>query len=106
MRRRQYIKRKEEEKMSELFETLMLICFGLSWPMSVVKAYRCRTAKGKSIFFQIAILIGYVCGILSKITAGAINYVLALYLLNLLMVSVDLALYFRNRRLDMQLARI
>ena len=102
----QYIKRKEEEKMTEMFETLMLICFGLSWPMSVVKSYRSRTAQGKSIFFQIAIIIGYVCGIMSKLTAGNINYVLALYLLNLLMVSVDLTLYFRNRRLDMELARI
>ena len=92
--------------MTEMFETLMLICFGLSWPMSVVKSYRSRTAQGKSIFFQIAIIIGYVCGIMSKLTAGNINYVLALYLLNLLIVSVDLMLYFRNRRLDMELARI
>lgn len=92
--------------MTEMFETLMLICFGLSWPMSVVKSYRSRTAQGKSIFFQIAIIIGYVCGIMSKLTAGNINYVLALYLLNLLMVAVDLMLYFRNRRLDMELARI
>ena len=92
--------------MTEMFETLMLICFGLSWPMSVVKSYRSRTAQGKSIFFQIAIIIGYVCGIMSKLTAGNINYVLALYLLNPLMVSVDLTLYFRNRRLDMELARI
>ena len=92
--------------MTEMFETLMLICFGLSWPMSVVKSYRSRTAQGKSIFFQIAIIIGYVCGIMSKLTAGNINYVLALYLLNLLMVSVDLTLYFRNRRLDIELARI
>lgn len=92
--------------MSEMFETLMLICFGLSWPMSVVKSYRSRTAQGKSIFFQIAIIIGYMCGIMSKLTASNINYVLALYLLNLLMVSVDLALYFRNKRLDMELARI
>ena len=92
--------------MTEMFETLMLICFGLTWPMSVVKSYRSRTAQGKSIFFQIAIIIGYVCGIMSKLTAGNINYVLALYLLNLLMVSVDLMLYFRNRRLDMELARI
>lgn len=92
--------------MTEMFEMMMLVCFGLSWPISVMKSYRSRTAQGKSIFFQIAIIIGYVCGIMSKLTAGNINYVLALYLLNLLMVSVDLALYFRNRRLDMELARI
>lgn len=79
---------------------MMLICFGLSWPLSVVKSYRSRTAKGKSVFFQIAILVGYVCGMLSKIAGDNINYVLALYILNFLMVSVDLCLYFRNKKLD------
>ncbi len=86
--------------MAEFFEMMMLICFGLSWPLSVVKSYRSRTAKGKSVFFQIAILVGYVCGMLSKIAGDNINYVLALYILNFLMVSVDLCLYFRNKKLD------
>ena len=86
--------------MSQLFETLMLICFGCSWPISVVKSYRARTAKGKSVVFTYAIIIGYICGILSKITGGNINYVLALYVINLIMVSVDMILYFRNRKLD------
>lgn len=86
--------------MSQIFETLMLICFGCSWPISVLKSYRARTAKGKSVYFVIIIMIGYVCGILSKLLGGNINYVLALYVLNLLIVSVDFALYFRNRALD------
>lgn len=86
--------------MSEILETLMLICFGLSWPISVIKAYNARTAKGKSIVFVIAIIAGYICGIGSKIMEGNINYVFALYILNLVMVSADLFLYFRNRALD------
>ena len=86
--------------MSQIFETLMLICFGCSWPISVVKSYRARTAKGKSVVFTYAIIIGYICGIMSKITGGNINYVLALYVINLVMVSVDMVLYFRNRKLD------
>ncbi len=86
--------------MSQIFETLMLICFGCSWPISVVKSYRARTAKGKSVVFTYAIIIGYICGIMSKITGGNINYVLALYVINLVMVSVDMMLYFRNRKLD------
>ena len=86
--------------MSQIFETLMLICFGCSWPISVVKSYRARTAKGKSVVFTYAIIVGYICGIMSKITGGNINYVLALYVINLIMVSVDMALYFRNRKLD------
>ena len=86
--------------MSQIFETLMLICFGCSWPISVVKSYRARTAKGKSVVFTYAIIVGYICGIMSKITGGNINYVLALYVINLIMVSVDMVLYFRNRKLD------
>ena len=86
--------------MSQIFETLMLICFGCSWPISVVKSHRSRTAKGKSVVFTYAIIVGYICGIMSKITGGNINYVLALYVINLIMVSVDMVLYFRNRKLD------
>lgn len=86
--------------MAELFETLMLICFGCSWPISVVKSYRSRTAKGKSVVFTYAIIIGYICGILGKIAGNNINYVLVLYVLNLVMVMADLVLYYRNRQLD------
>ncbi len=86
--------------MTAFFETIMLICFGLSWPISVWKSWTSRTAKGKSVFFAYAIILGYICGILGKITAGNVNYVLALYVLNTLMVSADVILYYRNRKLD------
>lgn len=86
--------------MAQLFETLMLICFGCSWPISVVKSYRSRTAKGKSVIFTYAIIVGYICGIAGKIAGETINYVLILYVLNLVMVTADLVLYYRNRRLD------
>ena len=86
--------------MAELFETLMLICFGCSWPMNLAKSMRSKTAKGKSVMFEYAIVIGYIFGICSKFAAGHINYVLALYFLNLFMVAADTCLYYRNRRLD------
>ena len=86
--------------MSAFFETIMLICFGLSWPISVHKSWTSRTAKGKSVFFAYAIIIGYICGILGKITAGNVNYVLVLYVLNTLMVTTDVVLYYRNKKLD------
>lgn len=86
--------------MAELFETLMLICFGCSWPMNLMKSIKSKTAKGKSVMFQYAIMLGYVFGICSKFAAGRINYVLALYILNLLMVAADTCLYYRNRNLD------
>ena len=87
--------------MAEFFETLMLICFGLSWPISVVKSYKACTAQGKSLMFELAIYLGYICGICSKFMAGNINYVLVLYIINLAMVSADIALYIRNRKYDM-----
>lgn len=83
-------------------ETIMLVCFGLSWPISVYKSYTSASTKGKSLFFTIAIIIGYIAGITGKITSGQFNYVLVLYFINLLFVSVDFALYFRNKRLEKQ----
>ncbi len=89
--------------MPELLEILMIISFGVSWPLNVMKSYRARTAKGKSLAFLILILFGYICGIVSKLTAQSYKwYVLFFYILNLLMVSADLALYVRNARLDRQ----
>ena len=86
--------------MPELLETIMMILFGLSWPMNIIRSVRSRTAKGKSIWFLFFIILGYLAGIAAKITAGNITSVLFFYVLNILMVSTDVILYFRNRRLD------
>jgi len=86
--------------MAEIFETMMLVCFGCSWPLNLLKSIRSKTAKGKSVLFTYAIMLGYVCGILSKFAGGNINYVLVLYFINLAMVTADTCLYYRNRRLD------
>lgn len=45
----------------------MVICFGLSWPLSVYKSAKSRTAKGKSLFFEVFIWTGYVSAIIGKI---------------------------------------
>lgn len=86
--------------MGEIFEAAMVICFGISWPTSVYKSWKSRTAKGKSLMFECFILFGYICGILGKIITHNITYVFAFYILNICMVTVDLCLYFRNSRLD------
>lgn len=86
--------------MTTICEGLMMACFGLSWPLNVAKSLRARSAKGKSIFFEIVIILGYICGICGKIYAGAFNFVLALYFINLCVVSIDLGLTIRNKRLD------
>ena len=92
--------------MQELCELTMLICFGISWPISVYKSYRSRSTKGKSPIFILAIIVGYIAGIIGKFVGGQITYVLAFYCLNLSVVSADLVLYTRNRRLEGQQKKI
>lgn len=79
------------------FEILMLICFGAAWPFSIYKSYNSRSTEGKSSIFLTVIIIGYISGIFHKIFY---NYdrVIYLYILNLIMVSIDLSLYFYNRK--------
>ena len=86
--------------MGAIFETGMLICFGISWPLNVLKAYRARSARGMSLPFILLIIAGYVSGITAKLVNGQVNYVLAVYILNLCIVLVNLGLYFRNAALD------
>lgn len=93
--------------MSELLEITMIVCFGISWPINVMKSYKTRTAKGKSIVFMCLIVLGYIAGIASKFMNEAYMaqfadkwYVLFFYFLNMIMVMADIVLYFRNRKLD------
>ncbi|MCC8142254.1 MAG: hypothetical protein LIO56_06975 [Lachnospiraceae bacterium] len=93
-----------------LFEALMIICFGISWPISIYKSVKSRTAKGKSLSFELFVWVGYIFGITRKIlqiSAGTgldwLFYLgLIFYLLNIVEITIDIALYFRNRKLDMQ----
>ena len=61
--------------MSCIFETVMLVCFGLSWPINVIKAYKARTAKATSLPFILLIFVGYIAGISAKVISGQMNYV-------------------------------
>lgn len=87
-------------ELGHLFEAAMLICFGFSWPINVVKAYKARTAKGTSLAFIFLIIIGYLAGITAKFLNGQLNYVLVVYFLNLAIVMTNVFVYFRNVRLD------
>lgn len=86
--------------MKEILEAGMLICFGFSWPFSIVRSWKARTAGGKSPVFLSLIILGYICGIAAKIYAGAFLWVGILYVIDMLMVTTDLLIYFRNRKLD------
>ncbi len=82
-----------------IFEALMILSFGAAWPASIYRSYTSRSTKGKSLAFLIIIWIGYLSGILHKVFY-TYDIIIILYVLNLIMVSADLALYFRNRKLE------
>ncbi len=86
--------------MVDLLEAIMLICFGLSWPVSLVKNIRSGTAKGMSILFILLIIIGYISGISAKIYSGNVNYVFAVYIWNLVLVLGNLLVFFVNKHKD------
>lgn len=87
-------------EIAPILETIMLVCFGFSWPMNLIKAYKARTAKSTSLPFILLIITGYIAGISAKIASGNLNYVLIAYLINLAIVSLNLVVYFRNLALD------
>lgn len=93
--------------MSEILEIIMIICFGISWPINVYKSFKTRTTKGKSLLFLTFIFIGYIAGIVSKLLnesyMSSFNdkwYVLIFYFINTIMVLIDLLLYIRNHNID------
>lgn len=93
--------------MSEILEITMILCFGASWPLNVIKSYRARTTKGKSLAFLCLIFFGYIAGITSKFVNPSYMeqiakkwYVLFFYFLNLIMVGADIIIYYRNMQID------
>ena len=91
--------------LASYMEMLMVLCFGISWPLNIVKAWRARSTKGTSVLFYLFIFLGYIAGIACKIMLAAqgkytYNYVFFFYILNLLMVGTGILIYLRNRKLD------
>jgi protein-S-isoprenylcysteine O-methyltransferase Ste14 len=84
-----------------VFEFLMLVCFGFSWPFSIAKSIRSKSTKGKSAAFMVLILFGYAFGIVHKVLNN-FNWVTWAYVAAMSLVCVDLALYWRNRRRERQ----
>ncbi len=86
--------------LAHLFEAGMLVCFGFSWPINVIKAYRAGTARSTSLAFICLIITGYILGIGAKIVNRQFNYVLSVYVINLVIVFSNVIVYFRNCSLD------
>ena len=91
-------------QLAELLEAVMIVSFGISWPISIIRSYRSRSTKGKSVLFSFFILFGYLCGITSKLMLHKYNLAFYFYILNITMVTIDICLYFRNRKLEKQSA--
>ena len=96
---------------ASIMEMMMVVCFGISWPLNIIKAWRARSAKGISLPFYFFIWIGYVFAFAGKFTLIAANaphpwyetvhwYVMFFYVLNIVMVTVGIGIYFRNKHLD------
>lgn len=91
-----------------LLEALMIICFGLSWPISIYRSYKARTAKGKSLFFEVFLWVGYVFGIIREFmqfsSGKGLGFLFFLgwvfYFLNIIEITIDMGLYVRNVKLD------
>lgn len=99
------------ETIASIMETLMVVCFGISWPLNIIKAWKSRTAKGTSILFYSFIFIGYIFALVGKFVLIRLHapnpwyetvhwYVMFFYILNILMVSTGILIYIRNKMLD------
>lgn len=86
---------------TKIFEAIMLICFGVAWPLSIVRLVKAKNSFGKSIPFLFVILTGYLSGILHK-TFVHKDEVIYLYILNAIMVSVDIILTIKYRPQKLQ----
>jgi len=84
--------------MASILEAIMIIMFGISWPINLYKSVKTKSTKGKSVLFIFFIAVGYVSGILSKVIGKNITWVFGFYVLNLIMVSADLILYFIHKK--------
>lgn len=81
-----------------IFEIGMLVCFGFAWPTAIYKSLKSKSIEGKSLLFIYVVITGYIFGIVHKFMYS-LDFVVILYIINLLMVFTDLLLYYRNKKL-------
>ncbi|MBP3313978.1 MAG: hypothetical protein J6K84_04905 [Oscillospiraceae bacterium] len=86
--------------MAQFLEATMLLCFGVSWPISLAKSIQAKTAKTTSVWFILLIMAGYMAGITAKIISHTTGYILVVYFLNLAVVSCNLIVWCMNHSRD------
>ena len=79
------------------FEVVMLVCFGASWPISIAKSMRTKIVSGKSPLFMGIVCLGYISGVAHKLLYSR-DWIIILYILNMILVAIDLALYYKYSR--------
>ncbi len=94
------IKEVNTMNIATILETVMILCFGISWPLSIARMYKSWSTGGKSILFSCFILLGYICGICAKVVAQNYNLAFIFYIINTIMVTVDILLWIRNHRYE------
>ena len=93
--------------MSEILEIVMILSFGISWPINLRKNIKSKTTKGISLWFYLMIFFGYIAGIISKFLNEAYMasfstkwYVLMFYFINLIVVGLNIIVCFRNKKIE------
>lgn len=87
---------------AKILEVVMIVLFGISWPFNLVKSIKSKSTKGKSLLFLCLIDVGYIAGITSKLVSTTFNWstdwwIFMVYVINFLLVSADLIVYFINK---------
>jgi len=84
-----------------IWEVLFLLCFAISWPVSIAKSLRTKVVIGKSPLFMSLVVLGYIFGIIHKLLYSR-DIVIFMYMFNATLVAIDLFLYFlyigKNRK--------
>ena len=85
-----------------IFEGIMILCWGISWPAAVIKTYKTKNVEGISILFLWFVFLGYISGLMFKmfeaLGSGHINPVTILYIINLVFVGSELVMYYKYRK--------
>lgn len=84
--------------LAQVLEFAMLFAFGFSWPFAIARTCRAKRVDGKSPAFMAIVLVGYACGIAAHLVEGTKLWLCWVYLLDMALVSTDLALYVRYSR--------
>ncbi len=94
-----------QESFIQILEGAMLICFGISWPIDIIHTLRVKHASKKSLLFLVLIIVGYSAGLAAKCCRSSLGHqpiepVTWLYVVNVALLTIDLALSWYYQRVD------